>query len=65
MDIKQLRSFQIRNTMHQKLSQKGLKNLSEILKEADNILTDIGDLSKEIPLRNPKKAKRNYKSTKD
>ena len=31
-------------------SKKGLKNLSEILKEADNILIDRGDLSKEVPL---------------
>ena len=39
-------------------SKKGLKNLSEILKEADNILIDRGDLSKEVPLHEiPKKQK--------
>ena len=31
------------------------------MKEADNILIDRGDLSKEIPLLKSKKAKRNYK----
>lgn len=39
-------------------SKKGLRNLPEILKEADNILIDRGDLSKEVPLHEiPKKQK--------
>ena len=39
-------------------SKKGLKNLSDILKEADNILIDRGDLSKEVHyMRSLKKQK--------
>ena len=60
MDIKQLRSFfKSKIYITSKIeSKKGLKNLSEILKEADNILIDRGDLSKEIPLHDiPKNQK--------
>jgi len=60
MDIKQLRSFfKSKIYITSKIeSKKGLKNFSEILKEADNILIDRGDLSKEIPLHEiPKKQK--------
>jgi len=52
MDIVKLRSFfknKIKITSKIE-SKKGLKNLKNILKEADNILIDRGDLSKEIPL---------------
>jgi len=52
MDIIKLRSFfknKIKITSKIE-SKKGLKNLKNILKEADNILIDRGDLSKEIPL---------------
>ena len=42
-------------------SKKGLRNLKEILNEADNILIDRGDLSKEIPcMRYQKSKKRLY-----
>ena len=60
MDIVKLRSFfknKIKITSKIE-SKKGLKNLKDIIKEADNILIDRGDLSKEIPLHEiPKKQK--------
>ena len=51
-DVKTLRSyFDKKVIITSKIeSKKALTNLSEILKEADNILIDRGDLSKEIPL---------------
>ncbi len=51
-DVKTLRSyFDKKVIITSKIeSKKSLTNLSEILKEADNILIDRGDLSKEIPL---------------
>lgn len=60
MDIIQLRSFfKSKVIITSKIeSKKALENLSEILKEADNILIDRGDLSKAIPLHEiPKKQK--------
>ena len=59
-DITNLRSrFKKKINIISKIeSKKGLCNLSDILKEADNILIDRGDLSKEIPLHEiPKKQK--------
>ena len=59
-DVKKLRSFfREKVTITSKIeSKKGLKNLKEILKEADNILIDRGDLSKEVPIHEiPKKQK--------
>ncbi len=59
-DITNLRSrFKKKINIISKIeSKKGLRNLSDILKEADNILIDRGDLSKEIPLHEiPKKQK--------
>lgn len=51
-DVKTLRSyFDKKVIITSKIeSKKALTNLGEILKEADNILIDRGDLSKEIPL---------------
>ena len=49
--IKLRKLFKNKITITSKIeSKKGLRNLQEILKEADNILIDRGDLSKEIPL---------------
>ena len=59
-DITNLRSrFKKKINIISKIeSKKGLRNLSDILKEADNILIDRGDLSKEVPLHEiPKKQK--------
>ena len=59
-DIIELRNlFKNKITITSKIeSKKGLRNLQEILKEADNILIDRGDLSKEIPLHEiPRKQK--------
>ncbi len=59
-DVKKLRNmFTNKITITSKIeSKKGLRNLKEILNEADNILIDRGDLSKEIPLHEiPKKQK--------
>ena len=51
-DVRMLRSyFEKKVIITSKIeSKKALKNLDEILKEADKILIDRGDLSKEIPL---------------
>ena len=51
-DVIKLRNlFKNKITITSKIeSKKGLRNLQEILKAADNILIDRGDLSKEIPL---------------
>ena len=59
-DVIKLRNmFKNKITITSKIeSKKGLRNLKEILNEADNILIDRGDLSKEIPLHEiPKKQK--------
>ena len=59
-DVKNLRNFfDYKITITSKIeSKKGLKNLDSILSEADKILVDRGDLSKEIPLQLiPKKQK--------
>ncbi len=64
-DINKLRSkFSYDINVTSKIeSRNGLKNLQGILKEADNILIDRGDLSKEIPLHEIPKTQKKVIST--